>query len=445
MLGISAPSKLRLILVTSALGLLFIYTLSDRLQGITESTRLEAPHLTSSQPGRAHGPTTTYRASYSPSLTPANPPDTHRHDPAWDNYDDQWLVISPPSQHLGDDEPEVGEEEDLEHGVSVFPPDNLTKHLVIPRLDTEDIGWVYSLPPELNITIMPYLVNPNDDSPPDMLKTPENKGHEAMAYLTYLIDNYSDLPDIVLFIHPHQVAWHNNDLLLSSTQLILRELNYRRVKEKGYMNLRCHHKPGCPTWIRPGNRVQDPTKVEESVFAQSFTEMFGGGFKDVPKVFGAPCCAQFAVTRDTIQGVNIGTFIKLRQWLLDTPLDDKTSGRIFEYMWQYVFTSQPIFCPSEHVCFCDGYGYCFTSDYELKQWFEKRDRVMEKEKQLEMARDDEGVVEGKDAEIRRLGMEGLEREIAGIREELERELKKARRRGRQVKGRKEVLGDEFSG
>ncbi|KAL7265980.1 hypothetical protein RUND412_011489, partial [Rhizina undulata] len=151
-------------------------------------------------------------------MTPANPPDTHRHDPGWDNYDDQLLVISPPSQHLGDDEPEVGEEEDLEHSVSLFPSDNLTKHLVIPRLDAEDIGWVFSLPPELNITIMPYLVNPNDDSLPNMLKTPENKGHEAMAYLTYLIDNYADPPDVVLPIDPHQVAWHNNDLLSSTTK-----------------------------------------------------------------------------------------------------------------------------------------------------------------------------------------------------------------------------------
>ena len=58
-----------------------------------------------------------------------------------------------------------------------------------------------------------------------------------------------------------------------------------------------------------------------------------------------------------------------RAWLLDTSLDDKTSGRLLEYSWQYIFTGNFEFCPSQHKCYCDGYGICFEGGEEgLQEW-----------------------------------------------------------------------------
>jgi hypothetical protein len=34
-----------------------------------------------------------------------------------------------------------------------------------------------------------------------------SKGREAMAYLTYLIDQYHNLSSIAAFIHPHNGGW----------------------------------------------------------------------------------------------------------------------------------------------------------------------------------------------------------------------------------------------
>ena len=52
------------------------------------------------------------------------------------------------------------------------------------------------------------------DDPTSRFHTPLNKGREAMAYLTYIIDTYQDLPKMVTFIHPHRTgwpaAWHND-------------------------------------------------------------------------------------------------------------------------------------------------------------------------------------------------------------------------------------------
>ena len=39
------------------------------------------------------------------------------------------------------------------------------------------------------------------------LHPPMNKGREAMAYLSYIIDNYHKLALTIAFIHPHQGGW----------------------------------------------------------------------------------------------------------------------------------------------------------------------------------------------------------------------------------------------
>ena len=39
----------------------------------------------------------------------------------------------------------------------------------------------------------------------------KNKGNEASAYLTYIINNYASLPDYMVFLHALRYQWHNDD------------------------------------------------------------------------------------------------------------------------------------------------------------------------------------------------------------------------------------------
>ena len=39
-----------------------------------------------------------------------------------------------------------------------------------------------------------------------LLWTAKNKGREANAYLTYLIENYDHLPDFMVFAHAHRFS-----------------------------------------------------------------------------------------------------------------------------------------------------------------------------------------------------------------------------------------------
>ena len=64
--------------------------------------------------------------------------------------------------------------------------------------------------------------------------------------------------------------------------------------------------------------------------------MFGENV-EVPHEVGVGCCAQFAVSREQVLMRNKVDYERYRQWLMETPARDATSGRVFEYMWHIVF------------------------------------------------------------------------------------------------------------
>ncbi|KIW69258.1 hypothetical protein PV04_05143 [Phialophora macrospora] len=243
--------------------------------------------------------------------------------------------------------------------------ENYSRVLVMGRLSKEDISWLDQDLPNLPRKI--YTVDAADRS-----GLPANKGHEAMVYLTYIIDHYDSLPDVVLFFHPHKVTWHNNILLDVSSATTIKLLSDAHVMRQGYFNTRCHLDPGCPNWLHVDQsrwKYDLYHKPEEpALTSQVFHDLFGEDVP-VPDSISQPCCAQFAVSGQRIRQRPLADYIHYRDWLLHTPLDDKTSGRIMEYSWQYIFSGRFTFCPSQHKCYCDGYGICFEGgDEGLKGW-----------------------------------------------------------------------------
>jgi hypothetical protein len=242
-----------------------------------------------------------------------------------------------------------------------------TRTLVMGRLKSEDVSWTQELQ-GLNRSI--YTVDDENSA----LKVPKNKGHEAMVYLTYIIDNYENLPDTVLFFHPHRYTWHNNILLDLDSKKTIERLSDARVARDGYVNARCHLDPGCPDWLHPDRPPAEWDlihKNEERFFTPHvWRELHPDA--PVPHAISQPCCAQFAVSGERIRSHPRSDYLRYRDWLLNTELEDGNSGRIMEYTWQYIFTGQSEFCPSQHQCYCDGYGICFggTTEAGLQHWLD---------------------------------------------------------------------------
>lgn len=299
-----------------------------------------------------------------------------------------------------------------------------TRTLVIGRLKSEDVSWTEELE-GLNRSI--YTVDDENSA----LKVPKNKGHEAMVYLTYIIDNYDDLPDTVLFFHPHQFTWHNNILLDLDSKKTIERLNDARAARDGYFNARCHHDPGCPDWLhpdRPSAQWDLVHKNEERFFTPHvWRELHPEA--PVPYTISQPCCAQFAVSGERIRSRPRSDYLHYRDWLLNTELADEISGRIMEYTWQYIFTGQSDFCPPQHQCYCDGYGICFggTTEAGVQNWLDilkKRERVEQTLAELQQTRPS-------DVEL----IAATVKEMDALNAELERLKKEAYRRGEDPRNR----------
>jgi hypothetical protein len=241
-----------------------------------------------------------------------------------------------------------------------------SKMLVISRTTYEDVAWIadaFRDSDSIGTTI--YVA----DDPSAPFHPPENKGHEVMVYLTYIIDQYDNLSDISIFMHSHRYAWHNNDILDKDAAQMITRLSPAHVQREGYTNMRCHWDPGCPSWLHPGAIKEDRNKQEEVEFAKAWSELFPGD--PIPQIIAQPCCAQFAVSRDRIRTLPKNKYVRLRDWLLQTPLRDIISGRVWEYVWHFIFTGQHIVCPKEHVCYCDAFGICFGGQEGYDAWWKK--------------------------------------------------------------------------
>lgn len=219
--------------------------------------------------------------------------------------------------------------------------------VVMAKLPADDIDWVHTDLPDWQSAI--YEIDtetPHNESTLDpltnsTLRRLRNKGREANAYLAYIIQNYHNLPSTIAFIHPHRdgypAAWHtDNDA--HSNALSLQTLNIDFIQRNGYANLRCIHDPGCPDEVVPFR--DPPEKPHEAAMPRAWLDLFGS--TDVPGVLATPCCAQFAVSSAQVRKRPLDAYIRYYKWLMETPLEDFISGRVFEYLWHVLFGQEPV-------------------------------------------------------------------------------------------------------
>ena len=180
-----------------------------------------------------------------------------------------------------------------------------------------------------------YEVN-NPEAP---LRVRKNKGKESNVYLQYILDHYHKLPSIIVFLHAHRDnAWHIEFDATQDNVLNMRRLQLDHVRKSGYVNLRCNWGPGCPDEVQP-HREQHDERWTEIAFEDAWTAMMN---TTVPDVIAVPCCSQFAVTREQVLARPYTDYLRYHDWLMQTHLDDETSGRIFEYMWHVIFGQDPV-------------------------------------------------------------------------------------------------------
>lgn len=225
--------------------------------------------------------------------------------------------------------------------VTTPPPDRI---VVMAKLPTDDTNWVHTDLPDWQSAI--YSIDPTtphnesslDPLTNSTLRTLRNKGMEANAYLAYIVQNYHKLPSTIAFIHPHKdgfpIAWHT-DAYEHSNVVSLMTLNIEFVQSNGYANLRCINDPECPHEVMPFRDPPEEHRTIEAAMPDAWRDLLNN--TDVPHILATPCCAQFAVSRKQVQKRPLDDYKKYYTWLMETPLKDETSGRVFEYLWHILF------------------------------------------------------------------------------------------------------------
>jgi hypothetical protein len=96
---------------------------------------------------------------------------------------------------------------------------------------------------------------------------------------------------------------------------------------------------GCPAEIKPTIDASDLIPGEpvsaKRIYKKAFEQLFPG--EQVPEAIGVACCSQFAVRRETIRERPREDYVRYRDWLMESDLEDSFSGRVLEYSWHSEF------------------------------------------------------------------------------------------------------------
>ncbi|KAK4691227.1 hypothetical protein P7C71_g5724, partial [Lecanoromycetidae sp. Uapishka_2] len=259
--------------------------------------------------------------------------------------------------------------------------------LVVSRVAADgDFKWLDALTDLYHLCI--YTADAPVNTHSTYLQVPANRGHEAMAYLTFLIDNYADIPEAgVVFVHGARWAWHN-DWPDYDNKALLTALNVSAaLAPSGYHNLRCDWSAGMcfPSSAPPQGSLEtamsamlepwNARAISDAALPHALVALFGedmsatdlrsvanerasvvggrGSHLGRTDTVRAQCCAQFAVARNRVWQHSRDEYVALRQWLLDgssnndvnersksrktAPRDDRVAGRILSYLWHILF------------------------------------------------------------------------------------------------------------
>lgn len=179
-----------------------------------------------------------------------------------------------------------------------------------------------------------------DEDPEDGFLVPHSrKGHEASAYLSYIVDHYDELQPYTIFLHGRADQWHN-DVAGPYTMNVLQNLRYEAVSLNGYVNLRCANRPGCPSTLSQvyPQLLDFYYQYLIDQLPQILYDLLRIDPSETPLDIGHQCCAQFAVSRERIHERPRSDYIRILEWVATTDMTDNYGiGWLIEKLWHMIF------------------------------------------------------------------------------------------------------------
>uniref|UniRef100_A0A0G4IDC1 Uncharacterized protein n=1 Tax=Chromera velia CCMP2878 TaxID=1169474 RepID=A0A0G4IDC1_9ALVE len=225
--------------------------------------------------------------------------------------------------------------------------------LVFVARYNEDVSWADGVADRMKAKL--FVSNCNEGEEGSAFFVSPNRGHEAMHYLEFIVDYYDHLPKQILFLHGESKGWHDQ---ISHESL----LSCLKWDARPYFSV---------TWMLYEMCKRD--KPESLLYFSAFEQLLPPEvFPRYLENFKYECCAEFKVDRERIRARPKSFWVHLRNWLICPTLDvdpesrllqDKFTGRVFEYTWNMLMGEKPGFvsgdpCESMVDCSfsCLGFG-----------------------------------------------------------------------------------------
>jgi len=162
-----------------------------------------------------------------------------------------------------------------------------------------------------------------------------NIANEATTYLYYIIKNYNNLPQNIIFIHDEDESWHHNGKI---SENIYEWIKKFEIENSHYYEInntficKCH----C-SYIN-----------EFLIFWEDcMKDKFGEFHKAHPSI--GKGCAQFIISKNRILSNSRNFYVNLYKWLIDktvgtgngdplNPYSGYNTGRYLEWSWRFIFS-----------------------------------------------------------------------------------------------------------
>ena len=175
-----------------------------------------------------------------------------------------------------------------------------------------------------------------------------NKGLDAAAYFTYIIENYDNLPDHVAFIHGHETSWHHRH-----DRPLLEVIESANIQKYEYIPLN--------NFIRIYGFCDEPKNVDSSpgMKLKSFWNFLNlPPLPDMTK-FVIPICSQFIVSRRRILNIPKELWKELLRIVVTAEGDDaKIWPNFFEFIYHIIFSES-----IELTTHDDWFSFPYTINY----------------------------------------------------------------------------------
>ncbi len=168
-----------------------------------------------------------------------------------------------------------------------------------------------------------------------------NKAHEATSYLYYIINNYNNLPENIIFIHDEDESWHHTGKISKNI--------YKWISE---------YESNGSTYFEFNNTIipkviKDREPLVYDVFNLYWNDLLqescGDYINSGPET--GKCCAQFIVSRDIIKQRPIKFYQNMYNWLINNthgegngdkndPYSGYYTSRYAEWTWRNIFNNK---------------------------------------------------------------------------------------------------------